>query len=72
MRFTRLPDKCDISIYTVSGEFVTSISHDDPFDGNEWWNLKNGNNQEIAPGLYIYVVETPSGNKKINKFAVVR
>ena len=23
-------------------------------------------------GLYIYVVETPSGEKKIDKFAVVR
>jgi hypothetical protein len=72
LRFTRLPNKCDISIYTVSGEFVTSISHYDPFDSNEWWNLKNGHNQEVAPGLYIYVVETPSGNKKIGKFAIVR
>jgi len=26
----------------------------------------------VAPGLYIYVVETPSGEKKIDKFAVVR
>ena len=72
MRFTRLPNECFITIYTITGEFVTRIDHNDPFDGNEWWNLKNGNNQEVAPGLYIYVVETPSGNKKIDKFAVVR
>jgi len=26
----------------------------------------------VAPGLYIYVVETPTGEKKIDKFAVVR
>ena len=72
LRFTRLPNKCTISIYTVSGEFVTTINHDDPFDGNVFWNLKNGRNQVIAPGLYIYVVETPDGEKKVDKFAVVR
>jgi hypothetical protein len=72
MRFTHLPQKCIISIYTISGEFVTSIDHDDDFDGSEWWDVRNGRGQEIAPGLYIYVVETPSGEKKIDKFAVVR
>ena len=72
LRFTRLPNKCTISIYTVSGEFVTTINHDDPFDGNAFWNLKNGRGEVIAPGLYIYVVETPDGEKKVDKFAVVR
>ena len=60
------------SIFNPEGEFVTSFTHDDQFNGNEWWDLKNGNNQEIAPGLYIYVVQTPSGAKKIDKFAVIR
>ena len=72
LRFTRLPNKCTVSIYTVSGEFVTTIKHDDPYDSNEFWNLRNGRGQVIAPGLYIYVVETPDGNKKMDKFAVVR
>ena len=72
MRFTRLPTECTITIYTISGEYVSRIYHNDAFDGNEWWNLKNERNQEVAPGLYIYVVETPSGVKKIDKFAVVR
>ena len=72
MRFTRLPNECNITIYSITGELVKSISHNDRFNGNEWWDLRNFNNQEVAPGLYIYVVETPSGNKKIDKFAVVR
>ena len=72
IRFTHLPKKCTISIYTISGEFVTSITHDADFDGSEWWDVRNGRGQEIAPGLYIYVVETPTGEKKIDKFAVVR
>jgi len=39
---------------------------DDALDGNEWWNLRTYNNQEVAPGLYIYVVETPGGEKLID------
>jgi hypothetical protein len=72
MRFTRLPTVCTISIYTVSGEFVTRLDHDDSFSGNEWWDITNGRGQAIAPGLYIYVVETPGGKSKMGKFAIVR
>ena len=42
------------------------------FDGNEWWDLRSANNQEIAPGLYIYHVESNNGKEKIGKFAVIR
>jgi hypothetical protein len=30
------------------------------------------NRQEVAAGLYVYVVETPEGDKKIGKFAIIR
>ena len=51
---------------------MRKITHNDPYDGNEWWDLKNGKGEFIPPGLYIYVVETPGGEKLIDKFAVVR
>ena len=72
IRFTHLPTKCQIYIYTVSGEFVNHITHDSPVDGNEYWNLKNGKREDVAPGLYIYTVETLNDLKKIGKFAIVR
>jgi hypothetical protein len=72
IRFTHLPSECNISIYTISGELVSNLKHDDRYDGNEWWNLRNDAGQLVAPGLYLYVVETPGGAKKIGKFAVVR
>ena len=72
IRFTRLPSKCTISIYTVSGEFVTRIDHYDSFSGNEWWDITNGRGRALAPGLYIYVVETSGGKSKMGKFAIVR
>ena len=69
--FNHLPNKCRITIYTISGELVAHITHNDPFDGNEFWNLRTINNQEVAPGLYIYTVEAGEF-KHIGKFAVVR
>ena len=62
IRFTHLPTECQISIFTIVGEHVTTFNHQQQFDGNAWWNLRTGNNQdgsEVAPGLYIYVIEFP-------------
>ena len=74
LRFTRLPSECQIRVYTVTGELVTVIDHSDAYDSNEWWNLRSGKDHdgsEIAPGLYIFVVEAED-IKHIGKFAVVR
>ena len=82
LRFTHLPEKCTISIFTISGERVITLDHDVSLDsgisddvdgGNHWWNLRTMNNQEVAPGLYIYVVEGENRSDKcIGKFAIVR
>ena len=72
MRFTNLPLECRISIFTVTGEIVKVIERSSQFDGNEWWDLRTDNNQEVAPGLYIYHVESRNGKEKIGKFAVIR
>ena len=36
------------------------------------WDLINDAQLSIAPGLYIYVVSTPEGTKKVGKFAVIK
>ena len=76
VRFTNLPQQCKITIYTISGEKVISLHHSDIESGTKFWNLRSVNNQEVAPGLYIYVVEDTNPNNKrnkfIGKFAIVR
>ena len=74
IHFTRLPkEKTSIKIFTISGERVNTLSSEDNdgYVGVIEWNIRSMNNQEIAPGLYIYVVES-SGYEHIGKFAVVR
>ncbi|MAP84134.1 MAG: hypothetical protein CMF83_00145 [Candidatus Marinimicrobia bacterium] len=71
LHFTNLTSTCTISVFTVSGEKITEFEHDDQIAGTATWDLRTVNNQEIAPGLYIYAVESGS-EKHIGKFVVVR
>ncbi|MCF7832525.1 MAG: hypothetical protein K9N05_02970 [Candidatus Marinimicrobia bacterium] len=70
--FTNLPSECTIKIYTLTGEFVKMVEHDNPYDDSEAWDLTTINRQEVAPGLYVFAVELPDGKKHIGKFAIIR
>ncbi len=72
LHFTHLPDECVIKIFTLSGELVYTILHNDIFSGQEEWNLRTMNRQEVAPGLYVFVVETPNHESFTGKFAIIR
>ncbi|MDO9575949.1 MAG: hypothetical protein Q7J55_05430 [bacterium] len=72
LQFTNLPEECDINIYTVSGDHIATISHDSKEKGYEFWNMRNESGIEVSYGLYVYVVETPNGQKHIGKFVVIK
>ncbi len=69
--FYGLPEKCTIRIFSYSGNLVETIEHDDPLYSAEWLQVtKNG--QEIASGIYFYVVTTPEGEQTTGKFVVIK
>ena len=78
IRFTNLPEKCKIKIFTLTGELVYEMDHDNQNSGNQWWDMRTLNNQEIAPGLYLYHIQrlNPGNDKRkeevVGKFAVIR
>ncbi len=72
LQFTNLPTDCKITIFTVSGEKVITLHHNNAFDGSEDWDLLTVNRQEAAPGLYVYVVEAKNGEKYTGKFVVIK
>ena len=74
IRFTNLPSQCTIKIFTLTGETVSIIEHDNEESGNAWWDMRTANNQEISPGLYIFhVKQANSANEPfVGKFAVIR
>ncbi|MBU1101806.1 MAG: hypothetical protein KKA84_15520 [Bacteroidetes bacterium] len=71
IKFMYLPPECTISVYTLSGTLVKTIYHDNG-EGSLSWNLLTDWNQAMAFGVYVYVVEDPSGNKHIDKFALIK
>ena len=70
--FTNLPEECTITIFNLVGEKVNTLNHKNAFDDSEAWDLSTTNRQEVAPGLYVFAVETPQGKKHIGKFAIIR
>jgi hypothetical protein len=36
------------------------------------WDLITHNNQEAAPGIYMYVVDSPSAGQTVGKFVIIR
>ncbi|MCF7802267.1 MAG: hypothetical protein K9N34_09660 [Candidatus Marinimicrobia bacterium] len=72
LHFTHLPDECTIKIFTLNGELVYTLLQEDIFSGQAEWNLRSMNRQEVAPGLYVFVVEAPNYETFVGKFAVIR
>jgi len=72
IRFTHVPPGSKISIFTVRGDKIRTLTHDDLYVGNVFWNLRTEENLDAAYGVYIFVVETESGETKIGKFALLK
>jgi hypothetical protein len=71
IKFNNLPSQCMISIYTVTGELVSEFEHQSITNGYAWWDMRTVNNQEVAPGLYVFHIKG-AGEEKVGKFAVIR
>ena len=56
--FIGLPETATIVIYTVSADHVRTLKHQDAESDLEFWDLKNSDGEEIAPGVYIYQIES--------------
>ncbi|UCE07557.1 MAG: hypothetical protein JSW07_05855, partial [bacterium] len=71
--FIHLPPKCTIKIFTLRGYLVDTVEHDSPItDGSESWNMLSKDGMEIAYGVYLFHVETPTGESTVGKFAVIK
>lgn len=73
IQFINLPERCEIKIYTLSGDLVETIYHDNPNRGYEDWNLTSSVGQAIASGLYLFTVEDKrKGEVQVGKFVVIK
>jgi hypothetical protein len=71
VHFINLPTQAHILIYTVAGDLVKTIEHNDPVHDFARWDLKNANGQDVASGIYIYRIEAGTFIHQ-DRFIVVR
>ncbi len=70
--FYGLPAKCTIRIFTYAGQLVETIEHEAADSYSTEWFQTTKNRQEIASGLYLYVVTSPDGEVSKGKFVVIK
>lgn len=72
VKFTNLPPKATISIYSLNGTLVRRIQKDDPETFVDW-DLKNTNKVPVASGFYIIHVDCGDlGEKTLKWYGVMR
>jgi hypothetical protein len=76
IKFFNLPERATIRIYTLAGDHVQTIEHDNSRAaefGQTSWNLISKNNQDTVSGIYLYHVQSKiDGSEKIGKFVIIR
>jgi hypothetical protein len=70
IQFTNLPATCTIHIFSLAGDLVKTIDHEN-LSGTETWDLRASGGREIAAGIYIYQVKSDEF-EYLNRFAVIK
>jgi hypothetical protein len=68
VRIVNLPARCTISIYTVNGTLIRTLTHGSDATSFVEWDLKNHANIPIASGVYIIHVNAPGYGERTLKF----
>ena len=71
IRFINLPVEGEILVYTLTGELVVNLDFDASSNGEKVWYGKNQDEQEVASGVYLWLVQT-SRDKKTGKLIIIR
>ncbi len=80
LRFYNIPTKCKIRIYTLDGDLVQTLDHDETASasagsemvGAEDWNLITRNDQAVTSGIYVLSVEDADGEIQTGKFVIIK
>ena len=69
--FYGMPTRATIRIFSYAGQLIDTIEHNDPVYSTAWFQVTR-NGQDIASGVYFYVVTTPDGDETSGKFIIIK
>ena len=68
--FAALTQEATIRIFTLAGELVMKQDVSGQYSWD--WDVKNMNGEQLARGIYIWVVTNPAGEKRTGKIAIIK
>ncbi len=72
VKITNLPERCEITIFSINGALVKTITKDNALTFVDW-TLKNHQDIPIASGVYIIHINVPGvGEKVLRWFGALR
>jgi hypothetical protein len=73
IQFINLPNPCEIKIYTLAGDLIQTLRHEDPERGFADWNLTSRVGQTVSSGIYLFSVEDKkNGEIQVGKFVIIK
>lgn len=69
--FYGLPPRATIRIFSFSGQLIETIEHDENVFSTPWFQVSR-NNQDVASGVYFYIVTTPEGDTFRSKLIIIK
>jgi hypothetical protein len=71
LRFVNVPEWCELKVFTPAGDLVWEFSQT-AGPGNIEWDTKNLAGQEVASGVYLYRLESESGDFMFGRIIIIR
>jgi hypothetical protein len=71
IHFTNLPSQASIRIFTLAGDLVRELDHNDSVRDFARWDLKNADGRDVASGVYMVYV-TSGSFAFTDRFVVIR
>ena len=79
VKITNLPDKCSVTIYSLSGRFIRQYQRDEAYAPYQQttpdleWDMKDSRGLPVASGVYLVQVQAPGmGERTLKWFGIAR
>lgn len=70
VKFTHLPARCTIRIFTLAGDLVRVLEKNDAGTSQTTWDLLTTASLPVASGIYIFHVDAPGVGVHVGKMAI--
>jgi hypothetical protein len=73
IQFVNVPSPSEVKIYSLAGDHIRTLYHNNPDVGILDWNLTSTNGLTVASGIFLFTVEDKNNGKtQVGKFVIIK